>query len=255
MIPPAGRRNKHHQNRHDGSYNEAVQFCGRSSLQVLLHFLVQGVLQVRHQHLLVQVLQGLPGRPHLRRPQLRVWPGQTDRRWSADVRWQNQHCSYDWSSAEDWTLAPNVWSDSSCRLYLWSQRLKNKWSCDTQTSRRHKHNSHTDSAFIKQLLQTLHVLSTFLSSCVSHLCCKLTTETLSEVVEVKPEQKSPDVELILTDSPLIMMMTVFWVQSCTWDTRTRINTTHTRTLLSLDWQLQPHLHRSSHLYSPLTTHT
>lgn len=180
---------------------------------------------------------------------------QTDRRWSADVRWQNQHCSYDWSSAEDWTLAPNVWSDSSCRLYLWSQRLNNKWSCDTQTSRRHKHNSHTDSAFIKQLLQTLHVLSTFLSSCVSHLCCKLTTETLSEVVEVKPEQKSPDVELILTDSPLIMMMTVFWVQSCTWDTRTRINTTHTSTLLSLDWQLQPHLHRSSHLYSPLTTHT
>lgn len=42
------------------------------NLQVLLHLLVESVLQVRHQHLLVQVLQGLPGRPHLCRPQLGV---------------------------------------------------------------------------------------------------------------------------------------------------------------------------------------
>lgn len=34
--------------------------AGGRCLQVLLHLLVQSILQIGHQHLLVQVLQGLP---------------------------------------------------------------------------------------------------------------------------------------------------------------------------------------------------
>lgn len=73
MVPPAGRQKTWRHGRRPTPTNQLLPSDRRpGSLQVLLHLLVQSVLQVRHQHLLVQVLQRLPGRPHLRRPQLGV---------------------------------------------------------------------------------------------------------------------------------------------------------------------------------------
>lgn len=75
MVPPAERQKTWHHSRRptQSPTNQLLPSDRRpGSLQVLLHLLVQSVLQVCHEHLLVQVLQRLPGRPHLRRPQFGV---------------------------------------------------------------------------------------------------------------------------------------------------------------------------------------
>lgn len=72
MVPPVGTRRRHCEVCQLITNTCDVLQSVSISLQVLLHLLVQSVLQVCDQHLLVEVLQGLTGRPHLRCPKLRV---------------------------------------------------------------------------------------------------------------------------------------------------------------------------------------